>query len=165
MRELSFSSWIQVHCAVADVRSLEHVKDIGSAVFLVYEGMKRYSLKPHDSAIKAILSMFRRIEDPDALLHALHAIKANGITIEPYFYRVLPTALSPERAEADGQSVRLSSVKKPLPPTPVPPPAAPRPICSKATLLLGCPCPSCSCFNSASDIKVAPTRLLPLGTI
>jgi hypothetical protein len=161
MRELSFSSWIQVHCAITDVRSPAHVKDVGSAVFLVYEGMKRYSLKPHDSAIKAIVSMFGRIEDPDTLLHVLHAIKSNGITIEPYFYRVLPTAhLSPERFDADGNTItRTNSFKKPLPPTPVPlePAPAPVPITGKVTLLLGCSCPACSCFISSNDIKVAPS--------
>lgn len=160
MRELSFSSWIQVHCAIADVRSPAHIRDVGSAVFLVYEGMKRFSLKPHDSAIKSIISMFGRIDDPDTLLHALHAIKANGVTIEPLFYRVLPTARSPERSwersEADGQGLARtgSFVNKPLPPTPLPA-SAPPPVASKATLLLGCACPSCSSFVSASDIKVA----------
>ena len=165
MRELSFSSWIQVHCAICDVRSPAHVKDVGSAVFLVYEGMKRYSLKPHDSAIKAIVSMFGRIEDPDTLLHVLHAIKSNGITIEPYFYRVLPTAhLSPERMserfDADGHPIsRTNSFKKPLPPTPgaLEPAPAPVAITSKVTLLLGCSCPACSCFISSNDIKVAPS--------
>jgi hypothetical protein len=163
MRELTFSSWIQVHCAITDVRSPAHVKDVGSQVFLVYEGMKRYSLKPHDSAIKAIVSMFGRIEDPDTLLHVLHAIKSNGITIEPYFYRVLPTAhLSPERPsnlfDADGHAISRG-FKKPLPPTPVPlePAPAPIPITSKVTLLLGCSCPACSCFISSTDIKVAPS--------
>jgi hypothetical protein len=156
MREFSFSSWIQVQCAIADVQSPAHVKDIGSAVFLVYEGMKRFSLKPQDSAMQAIISMFRRIEDPDTLLHALHAIKANGITIDPLFYRVLPTALSPERPESDGHGLsrQNSFLKKSLPPTPLPP-SAPVPISSKVTLLLGCACPACAAFISASDIKVA----------
>ena len=165
MRELCFSSWIQLHCAIADVRSPVHVRDVGSAVFLVYEGMKRYSLKPHDSAIKAIVSMFSRIQDPDTLLHALHAIKSNGITIEPFFYRVLPTAhsvRSPERSDtlkgSDGVGrVTGDFTRKPLPPTPLPPAVAPTPVSSTATLLLGCACPSCSSFVSASDIKVPPT--------
>ncbi len=160
MRELSFSSWIQVHCAITDVRSPTHVKDVGSAVFLVYEGMKRYSLKPRDSAIKAIVSMFGRIEDPDTLLHVLHAIKSNGITIEPFFYRVLPTAhLSPERSDADGHTIsRTNSFKKPLPPIPIP--LAPAPVSSKVTLLLGCSCPACSCFVSSGDIKVASSPVI-----
>jgi hypothetical protein len=159
MREFSFSSWIQVHCTIADVRSPMHVREVGSAVFLVYEGMKRYSLKPNDAAIKAIISMFGRIDDPDTLLHALHAIKANGITIEPFFYRVLPTThsvRSPERL-----SFGSGGVHKPLPPTPLPPAPAPAPITSKATLLLVCACPSCSFFISANDIKVNPTPPTP----
>jgi len=134
-----------------------HVREVGSAVFLVYEGMKRYSLKPNDAAIKAIISMFGRIEDPDTLLHALHAIKANGITIEPFFYRVLPTThsvRSPDRLSMIGAGG--GSVHKPLPPTPLPPAPAPDPITSKATLLLGCACPSCAFFISANDIKVNP---------
>jgi hypothetical protein len=169
MRELCFSSWIQLHCVITDVRSPVHVRDVGSAVFLVYEGMKRYSLKPHDSAIKAIISMFGRIQDPDTLLQALHAIKSNGITIEPFFYRVLPTAhtaCSPERVPSQGECQKSADStimnrnsgadfsRKPLPPTPLPLAAAPVTICSTATLLLGCFCPSCSSFVSASDIKV-----------
>jgi hypothetical protein len=178
MRELCFSSWIQLHCIIADVRSPVHVRDVGSAVFLVYEGMKRYSLKPHDSAIKAIVSMFGRIQDPDTLLQALHAIKSNGITIEPFFYRVLPTAhsvRSPERMPAptesqksnDGASIVRNSgsdfSRKPLPPTPLPPAAAPAPVSSTATLLLGCACPACSSFVSASDIKVTATFCLTVS--
>jgi hypothetical protein len=165
MRELSFSSWIRVHCAIANVRSPVHVRDIGSAVFLVYEGMKRYSLRPHDTAVKAIVSMFGRVEDSDTLLHVLHAIKTNGITIEPFFYRVLPTAhsvLSPERSHESLDAVATggagvarsgSFIKKPLPPTPLPPSPV-LPITSHATLLLGSLCPSCSVFISAGEIKV-----------